>query len=69
MRAAACANFGYLDLKLDSEKNAHSPQDHDIFSRDSTVRVLVVRAQEDCAIAKECWRLVSAKLGGFSRAS
>ncbi len=67
-RAAACANFGYMDLKLDSEKNAHSPQDRDISSSDSAVRVLVVRAQEDWAIANECWRLVSAKLGGFSSA-
>jgi acetate kinase len=68
VRAAACADFQYLNLALDSEKNERVPQDQDIAARDSAVRVLVIRAQEDWAIAKDCWRLVSAKTEGFSAA-
>src|SRR5580704_5769012 len=59
VRAAACANFGYLDLYLDPGKNAASAQDQDIASEDSVVRVLVIRAQEDWAIARDCWKLAS----------
>jgi acetate kinase len=61
VRAAACANFGHLNLKLNPEKNARSPQDHDIANADSAVRILVVRAQEDWAIARDCWRLAPHK--------
>jgi acetate kinase len=63
VRAAACANFGYLNLMLDSEKNQSSPQDQDIAEKDSAVRVMVIRAQEDWAIAKKCWSLLSANVG------
>ncbi|MGA8220380.1 MAG: acetate kinase [Candidatus Acidiferrales bacterium] len=61
VRAATCANFEYLRLKLDPEKNAHSPQDQDIATRDSAVRILIIRAQEDWAIARASWRLTSPK--------
>jgi acetate kinase len=64
VRAAACANFGYLDLYLDPGKNAASTQDQDIASEDSVVRVLVIRAQEDWAIARDCWKLASEKIAG-----
>jgi acetate kinase len=64
VRAAACANFGFLCLKLDPAKNAQSSADQDISLSDSAVRVLIVRAQEDWAIARECWRLASAKIRG-----
>jgi acetate kinase len=63
-RAAACANFEYLHLKLDQEKNAHSPQDQDIATPDSAVRILTIRAQEDWAIARASWRLASVKTSG-----
>jgi acetate kinase len=63
VRAAACANFGYLGLKLDQERNAQSPPEQDIAEHDSNVRIFIVRAQEDWAIAKECWRIASAKQG------
>jgi acetate kinase len=46
-------------VKLDSAKNARSPQDQDISLPDSAVRLLIVRAQEDWAIARECWGLMS----------
>ena len=57
VRAATCSNFEYLGLKLDPGKNAQSPSDQDIAAPDSTVRALVIRAQEDWAIARECWEL------------
>jgi acetate kinase len=58
VRAAACQNFGYLGLTLDSEKNSHSSPDQDISVADSSVRILVIRAQEDWEIARQCWRMV-----------
>ena len=60
VRAAACAAFGFLNLKLDTEKNAHLPADEDIATKDSHVRVLIVHTQEDWAIAQDCWKLARA---------
>jgi acetate kinase len=57
VRAAACEAFAFLGLKVDPEKNAQSRSDWDIATPDSTVRVLVIRAREDWAIARECWKL------------
>src|SRR6266436_299552 len=57
VRAAACEAFAFLGMKLDSEKNAQSRSDWDIAAPDSTVRVLVIHAQEDWEIARECWKL------------
>ncbi|MGB2621614.1 MAG: acetate kinase [Candidatus Acidiferrum sp.] len=57
VRAEACANFGFLGMALDAEKNLSSPKEAEISAGGSTVRVLIVAAQEDWAIARECWRL------------
>ncbi len=57
VRAAACANLGFLGLKVDGDRNARSTPDQDIAAPDSTVRVLVVRAEEDWMIARACWSL------------
>lgn len=59
IRAAACAAFEFLGLKLDLNKNSQ-PLDQDISMADSTVRVLVIQAQEDWAIATQCWKLTAA---------
>jgi acetate kinase len=69
MRVAACANFAFLGLTLDPAKNAQSPADQEISFSDSSVRVLIIRAQEDWAIACDCWRLASASSGGRARAN
>jgi hypothetical protein len=61
VRAGACANLGFVGLKLNSSKNAQTSGDREISPADSAVRVLVVHAQEDWAIARKCWRLVSEK--------
>ena len=68
VRAAACANFGFLDLKLDAAKHAQLPADQEISSSESAVRVLIVCSQEDWAIARYCWRLASARIGGLASA-
>src|SRR5260221_2452205 len=57
VRAAACASFAFLCLKLDLQKNAQSPADQFISAADSAVPVLIVSTQEDWAIAQECWKL------------
>src|ERR1700675_3168634 len=69
VRAAACANFGFLGLKLDPAKNALPSADEDISLPASAVRVLIVRAQEDWAITRECWRLASENTCGREGAS
>jgi acetate kinase len=57
VRAEACAGFEFLGLKIDGRKNVQSPVDCDIAAPESAVRVVVVAAREDWAIARECWRL------------
>jgi acetate kinase len=54
VRAATCANFGYIGLQIDAAKNADASPDADVSAADSAVRVLVIRAQEDWAIARQC---------------
>jgi acetate kinase len=61
VRAAVCENFEYLGLRLDVVKNLQVSPDQNIAAPDSSVQVLVVRAQEDWAIATYCWEL---KRGG-----
>ena len=56
VRAAACEAFQFLGLTLDPKSNAQSLGDRDIATHDSTVRALVVHAQEEWAIARECWK-------------
>jgi len=50
----------------DSEKNILAAADSDVSNVDSVVRVLVIRAQEDWAIAKHCWKIMAAKSGHLS---
>ena len=56
VREKACEGWEFLRLQLDLDKNQSSPEDEDIASADSAVRILVVQAQEDWAIATECWQ-------------
>ena len=58
VRDATCRQLGFLGLKLDPAANAQRSTDGDIAASDSAVRVLVIRAQEDWAIARECWSLM-----------
>ena len=60
VRAAACSGLEFLGIRLDSKTNARPSLDQEISTPDSSVRVLVIRAEEDWAIAKECWKLAQA---------
>ncbi len=57
LRAEVCSGFGFLGLELDASKNQSSPVDEDIAQRQSRVRVLVLKAQENWAVAQECCKL------------
>jgi len=59
IRAAACEALAFMCIKIDLEKNANSPVDTDIARDDSRARILVIAAQEDWAIATECWKLAN----------
>ena len=59
VREKACEGWEFLRLQLDLEKNKLSPQDEDIATPNSAIRILVVQAQEDWAIATECWQHMS----------
>jgi len=62
VRAAVCSNLGCLGIEIDETANAGLFLDGDAATSDSRVRILVIRAQEDWAIATECWNLMSARL-------
>ena len=57
VRAAACRGLEFLGIRLSDWTNVRPSLDQDISTPDSRVRVLVIRAEEDWAIAKECWKL------------
>lgn len=59
VREAVCASFGFLGLKLDPGANAQLPADRDIARPESAVRVLIVQAREEWAIARECLRVAT----------
>ncbi len=65
VRAAVCDTFAFLGLRLDPGKNTQSRSDGDISAPDATIRVLVIHAQEDWMIARECWNL--AQTAGFCK--
>src|SRR5579884_1016627 len=57
VRAGTCAGLEFLGVRLDETKNRSVSEDGEVSRDDSGVRVLVIRAQEDWAIARECWRI------------
>ena len=57
VRAAACETLAFAGVHCDPVKNAQSPIDQDIAPTNAPVRVLVIRAQEEWAIARACFRL------------
>ncbi|MGE5112003.1 MAG: acetate/propionate family kinase [Acidobacteriaceae bacterium] len=60
VRSATCAKLRFLGITLDERKNMEVTPDQNIAAVGSAVRVLVVRTQEDWAIARECWKLMRA---------
>jgi acetate kinase len=61
VRAATCEKLEFLGLTLDPALN-EKPLDCDIATKDSRVRILVIRAEEDWAIATECWKFTASSL-------
>ncbi|HKU23606.1 MAG TPA: acetate kinase [Terriglobales bacterium] len=59
VRGETCENFKFLGIRLEMSKNAQSPPDENIAAPESSVPVLIIRAQEDWQIARECWALAS----------
>ncbi|WP_299406250.1 acetate kinase [Acaryochloris sp. IP29b_bin.148] len=55
VRAETCKALAFLGLKLNLSLNQNSPEDQDIATVDSKVRVLVIKTQEDWAIAQSCY--------------
>ena len=64
VRAETCDALQFLGLALDLKKNTHCTPDQDIATSDSRARILVIRAQEDWAIAGECWKLMRPSSAG-----
>ena len=62
LREVASKQLAFLGLKLDAAKNSDPRSDRDIATADSRIRVLVIRAQEEWEIARECHRLAGALL-------
>jgi acetate kinase len=58
VREIVCEQLAFLGLKLDATKNKEPTLDADVADASSTVRVLVIRAEEEWEIARECHRLV-----------
>jgi len=57
VRLATCVRLGFLGVQIDEGKNSLAKPDVEISTAKSAVRVLVIRAQEDWSIARECARL------------
>ena len=57
VRAAACTQLKFLGIEIDTAKNAAVKPDAQISPPSSKVDVLVIRAQEDWSIARECVRM------------
>jgi len=58
IRSAACEGMAFLGVAIDSNANEGNPVDTDIATDASAVRVLVIRTQEDWAIAQSCGQLL-----------
>jgi acetate kinase len=56
VRSAACAKLAFLGIFLETGKNTSAKPDVDISAVNSKVSILVIQAQEDWAIARECRR-------------
>jgi len=58
LRQIVCEQLAFLGLKLDAGKNNKPVLDTDVADSSSSVRVLVIRAEEEWEVARECRRLV-----------
>jgi acetate kinase len=61
LRRDVCGKLEFLGLKLDESKNAGTQLDQNIAAAGSAVQLLVIRADEDSEIARECLKIHSAQ--------
>ena len=61
LRQDVCAQLDFLGWKLDAASNERPHLDQNIAAPDSTVQVLLIRADEDSEIARECRRMAAAQ--------
>jgi acetate kinase len=59
LRQILCEQLTFLGLKLDAAKNKEPKLDADVAESGSSVRVLVIRAEEEWEVARECHRLIN----------
>ena len=59
VRRATCARLKFLGIELDEAENSGVKPDADVSGPNSRVRVLVIRAQEDWSIARQCVRMMA----------
>jgi acetate kinase len=57
IREALCRQLGFLGLLVDQKQSASGGLDVNITEPNSSVAVLVIQAQEEWEIARECWSL------------
>ena len=58
IRQAAGERLRFLGIDIDETRNSRAKLDSDISAKDARARVLVIRAQEDWAIAQQCERML-----------
>ena len=62
IREALCDQLAFLGTRLNTKKNAEENAraggDRNLAEPDSTIPILVVHAEEEWEIARECWKLV-----------
>jgi acetate kinase len=57
LRERVCRQLGFLGATIDARRNAAAAGEEDVGAAEAAARVLVIRAQENWEIARECWRL------------
>jgi acetate kinase len=57
LRDAVARQLAFFGLRLDAAKNAAPHPDEDVAAAESTVRMLVIHAEEEWEIARECRRV------------
>ncbi len=61
VRLESCLALSYLGVKIDPKKNGQVDGDGEISMIDSKVRVLVIKTEEEFAIAEKCYTLMKAQ--------
>jgi acetate kinase len=57
VREELCSHFAFLGLLIDPQRNASAKSDVNVAATNSSVSILVIQAQEEWEIARECWSL------------